>query len=166
MPHIHNLPSLPVTTWPPKAHCFIPFSPPHVGCQTPYTPTLMHVLRHAHFARIKLPPFLYLTMAYADQTEQWQLQLSKFHNTPTHRLHPPNRVRFRKVLKPTTTRNRHLTVLGVHNFGFNLQTLGLRQIVLFVGMASYSISMGTCRFVPGMYGGLAIFHTFSKKSIF
>ena len=51
IPHIHNLPSLPVTTWPPKAHCFIPFSPPHVGCQTPYTPTLMHVLRHGHLCR-------------------------------------------------------------------------------------------------------------------
>ena len=62
MPHIHNLPSLPVTTWPPKAHCFIPFLPPHVGCQTPYTPTLMHVLRHDHLCRDQtatLPVFNY-----------------------------------------------------------------------------------------------------------
>ena len=60
--HIHNLPSLPVTTWPPKAHCFIPFLPPHVGCQTPYTPTLMHVLRHGHLCRDQtatLPVFNY-----------------------------------------------------------------------------------------------------------
>ena len=55
------------------------------------------------------------------------MQHSKFHYTPTHRLHLPNRIRFRKLPKPIGNPNRHMTLRGVHNFRFNPASLGFAR---------------------------------------
>lgn len=65
-----------------------PFSP-HVGCQTPCTPTLQHVLRHDHHRQDQTATVPVFNYGFEGSNRAVAIATFKISQHPTHRHRPP-----------------------------------------------------------------------------